>query len=109
MLRKALSEILLREELSDPDLAGVSITVSEVRVSPDLRNATAYVLPLGGANEEAVLAALKRSQRFLRGELGRRVTLKYIPALSFETDASFAESERVESILRSPKVVQDLG
>lgn len=109
VLRKALSEILLRTETADPELDGVAITVSEVRVSPDLRNATAYVLPLGGVNEAAVIAALQRNQRFLRGELARRVTLKYIPALSFEADASFEESARVDSLLRSPKVAQDLG
>ncbi|MGI9385609.1 MAG: 30S ribosome-binding factor RbfA [Methyloligellaceae bacterium] len=109
VLRKALSEILLRAEMADPDLSNVSITVSEVRVSPDLRNATAFVLPLGGANEEAVLAALQRGQGFLRGELARRVTLRHIPALVFEADASFDESAKVDSILRSPKVAQDLG
>lgn len=109
VLRKALSEILLRTEVADPDLSGVSVTVSEVRVSPDLRNATAFVFPLGGANEEAVLAALQRNQRFLRGELARRVTLKYIPMLTFEADASFDESAKVDALLRSPKVAQDLG
>lgn len=109
VLRKALAEILMRAELEDPDLRDVPITVSEVRVSPDLRSATAYVLPLGGANAERVLAALGRSRRFLRGELARRVTLKFIPALVFESDPSFDQSDRVEAILRSPKVARDLG
>ena len=108
VLRKALAEIFLREEMADPDLRGVPITVSEVRVSPDLRNATAFVLPLGGTNEAQVLAALRRNQRFLRGELARRVTLKFIPALAFEPDPSFGQSERVDAILRSPRVAQDL-
>ena len=108
-MRKALAEILLRSELEDPDLRDVPITVSEVRVSPDLRNATAYVLPLGGTNAEQVLAALRRSRHVLRGELARRVTLKFIPALMFEPDPSFDQSDRVEAILRSPKVAQDLG
>ncbi len=109
VLRKALAEIFLCTELADPDLRGVPITVSEVRVSPDLRNATAYVLPLGGSNAEEVLAALRRSQRFLRGEVARRISLKFMPALVFEPDPSFDQSDRVDAILRSPKVAQDLG
>ncbi len=109
LVRHAMAEILLRDEIRDDDLKGASITVTEVEVSPDLRNARLYVVPLGGANQEAVLAALRRNARFLRGELSRRVTLKYSPALSFELDTKFDTSDRVDALLRSDKVARDLG
>ena len=109
LVRHALAEVMLRDEIRDDDLKGVSITVTEVEVSPDLRNARVYVVPLGGANQEAVLAALRRHARFLRGELARRVTLKYMPALSFELDTKFDTSDRVDALLRSEKVARDLG
>lgn len=108
VLRKALSEVLLRTEIDDPDLYGLSITVSEVQVSPDLRNATAFVLPLGGDSEARTVAALIRHRRFLRGEVARRVTLRYMPALSFRLDESFDRSERLAALLRSPDVARDL-
>ena len=109
LLRHALAEVMLRDEIRDDDLKGVSITVTEVEVSPDLRNARVYVVPLGGANQEAVLAALRRHAKFLRGELAQRVTLKYMPALSFELDTKFDTSDRVDALLRSEKVARDLG
>ena len=109
LLRHALAEMMLRDEIRDDDLKGVSITVTEVEVSPDLRNARVYVVPLGGDNQEAVLEALRRHARFLRGELARRVTLKYSPALSFELDTKFDTSDRVEALLRSEKVARDRG
>jgi ribosome-binding factor A len=99
-LRHALAQLLSRGELRDPDLAGVPITVTEVRASPDLKNATAYVMPLGGGEETPILKALQRAAPFLRGRLAREVTLKFTPALSFEIDRSFAEAERIETILR---------
>ena len=80
-LRHILAEILARGDLRDPDLAGRSITVSEVRVSPDMRNATAFVLPLGGGDEDVVVAALGRAATFLRNEVGRKLHLKYLPNL----------------------------
>ena len=99
-LRHALAMLLERGELRDPELQGVSITVTEVRASPDLKNATVYVMPLGGGEEPTVVAALKRAAPYLRGRLARSVTLKYTPALQFEVDHSFAEAERIQTILR---------
>ena len=107
-LRKALAEIFLRIEIADPDLAGAMITVCEVRTSPDLKNATIYVLPLGGENEDLAVAALQRHKRFIRGELARRVSLRHMPELSFELDVSFSQSGAVEALLRSPRVAQDI-
>lgn len=108
-LRKTLADILTRGDIADPDLDGVTVTVAEVRISPDLKNATAYVLPLGGANQDAVLGALRRSRRYLRGVLARRVELKFMPDLAFEIDTRFEQSDRVEALLRSPKVARDVG
>jgi ribosome-binding factor A len=109
LLRHALAEIFLRDEVADDDLAGVAITVTEVRASPDLKNARVYVVPLAGANQDKVLAALERHAKFLRGELARRVELKFSPTLSFELDTTFDQSDRVEALLRSERVSRDLG
>jgi ribosome-binding factor A len=109
LLRHALAEIFLRYEIADDDLAGVAITVTEVRTTPDLKNARVYIVPLGGANQDKVLAALERNTRFLRGELARRVELKFSPALSFALDTTFDQSDRVEALLRSERVARDLG
>ena len=95
-----LAEVLGRGELRDPVLSGLSITVSEVRVSPDLRNATAYVMPLGGGDTADVLAALGRAAPFLRGRVGRMVRLKYTPAFRFEADSTFDEASRIDALLR---------
>lgn len=107
-LRKALSEVFLRGEITDSDLAGAMITVSEVRASPDLQNATVYVLPLGGDKQEKVVAALKRHKKFVRGEVARRVSLRHMPELVFELDATFEQSDRMDALLRSPRVAQDI-
>jgi ribosome-binding factor A len=109
LLRHALAEIFLRDEIADDDLAGVAITVTEVRTTPDLKNARVYIVPLGGANQDKVLAALERNTRFLRGELARRVELKFSPTLSFALDTTFDQSDRVEALLRSERVARDLG
>lgn len=98
-LRHALAEILGRGDLHDPDLAGRSVTVSEVRVGPDLRTATAYVLPLGGQDSAAIVAALNRTAPYLRGRLGRAVNLKYAPQLRFAADVSFDHVLRMERLL----------
>ncbi|WP_138378958.1 30S ribosome-binding factor RbfA [Luteithermobacter gelatinilyticus] len=107
-IRHALAGILSREDLQDPDLEGVSITVTEVRCSPDLRNATVYIMPLGGNGEQEVADALNRCSRFLRGQLSRQVRMKYLPRLKFIVDASFGEADHIERLLHSPKVAQDL-
>ena len=90
----------MRGDLHDPDLAGIPITVTEVRAGPDLKSATAYVMPLGGGEEPAVLAALRRATPYLRGQLAREVSLKFTPSLRFELDRSFAEAERIDGLLR---------
>ncbi len=103
-----MAKILREGECRDPALHDVSITVAEVRMSADLRNATAYVMPLGGANAEAVLAALRRSAPFLRGRLARVVPLRRVPELVFALDAAFDQAERIAAILARPEVERDL-
>lgn len=108
VIRQALVEILSREELRDPALAGVSVTVSEVRASPDLKQATAYCTPLGGAGKDEVVAALNRVAPYLRGLLGKKIELKFTPALRFMSDESFAEAAKIDQLLSSPSVRRDL-
>lgn len=108
LLRHAMADIFLRTDISDPDLAGVAVTVTEVQISPDLKNATVFVVPLGGTNQEKVLVALGRNAKFLRGEIAQRVSLKFTPALTFELDTTFDQSDRVNALLHSGKVAQDL-
>lgn len=107
-LRHRLAALLERGALRDPVLRGRSFTVTEVRVSPDLRNATVYVLPLGGVWDDGVLDALDRAAPFLRSEMGRDFHMKYLPRLRFARDASYDEAERIDRLLRSPKVARDL-
>ncbi len=85
------------------------ITVPEVHMSPDLRLATVYIMPLGGRDEEAVLEALERHKRYVRGEISRRVNLKFAPEIRFRLDERFDEAERIEKLLRTPEVQRDLG
>lgn len=99
-IRHALAGILMRDDMHDPDLAGIPITVTEVRAGSDLKSATAYVMPLGGGEEAAVLAALRRAAPYIRGQLAREVSLKFTPSLRFELDRSFAEAERIGGLLR---------
>ena len=99
-LRHVLAQIILHGELNDPDLRGLSITVSEVRVSPDLGSATVFVTQLGGGNIDKIEKALGRATPFLRRQIARRVHLRRVPTLSFERDTSFDYAERIESILQ---------
>jgi ribosome-binding factor A len=108
MLRHALSDILREREIRDPDLEGVSVTVTQVKPSPDMRHATIFVQPLGGENAEVIVEALNRHRSFLRGELGHSIELKFTPELRFVEDTSFAEAQRIERILHSEKVARDL-
>ena len=108
IIRHALAEILARGESADPDLDGVLITVPEVRMSPDLKLATIYVMPLGGHGIDDVIAALDRNKKFLRGEVAHRVNLKFAPDLRFRVDERFDEAERIEKLLRTPAVQKDL-
>jgi len=108
LLRHALSDILRARDIRDPDLEGVSVTVTQVKPSPDMRHATVFVEPLGGKNADVVVGALNRHRGFLRGELGRSIELKFTPELRFVEDTSFAEAQRIEQILHSEKVARDL-
>jgi ribosome-binding factor A len=108
LIRHAVAEILARGEVHDPVLQGHMITVPEVRMSPDLRLATIYAVPLGGRDEKEVLAALDRNKRYLRGEIARRVNLKFAPDIRFRRDDRFDEAERIEKLLRTPEVQRDL-
>ncbi|MBW8853939.1 MAG: 30S ribosome-binding factor RbfA [Bradyrhizobium sp.] len=107
-VRHAIAEILAQGGVHDADLEGHIITVPEVRMSPDLKLATVYVMPLGGRDTEVVLAALERNKKFLRGEVARRVNLKFAPDLRFRVDERFDEAERIEKLLRTPAVQKDL-
>ena len=109
LIRHALAEMLVRGEIHDPVIEKHMITVPEVRMSADLRLATVYVMPLGGRDMDKILAALERNKRFLRGEIGRRVNLKFAPDLRFRADERFDEAERIEKLLRTPAVQRDLG
>jgi ribosome-binding factor A len=107
-VRHAIAEILAQGSVHDADLEGHIITVPEVRMSPDLKLATIYVMPLGGRDTGLVIAALDRNKKFLRGEVARRVNLKFAPDLRFRVDERFDEAERIEKLLRTPAVQKDL-
>jgi ribosome-binding factor A len=107
-LRHVLAQVLSRGELRDPDLVGRTITVTEVRISPDLKNATAFIVPLGGEHKAEVLKALRRCSAFLRGAIGHEVRLRVVPRLSFELDVSFDHAQKIEEILHRPEVLQDI-
>lgn len=107
-LRHLLAALIERGEMRDPDLRGVSITVTAVDVSPDLRNATAYIVPLGGLETTRLLAAMRRAAPWFRGQVGERAGLRHVPELRFEIDRSFDEADRIEALLRRPDVSRDL-
>ncbi len=108
VVRHTLSELFTRGDVHDEVIQKHVITVPEVRMSADLRMATIYVMPLGGRNLEEVLAALDRNKRFLRGEIARGVNLKFAPEIQFRADERFEEVERIEKLLRTPRVRRDL-
>ena len=107
-VRHALSEILMRGDVHDEVLASHSVSITEVRMSPDLRHATVFVKPLLGADEAEVLAALKRNVRYLKGEVSHRVNTKYAADLKFLADESFEEGSHIDALLRSPNIARDL-
>ena len=109
LIRHALAEMLVRGEVHDAVIEGHLVTVPEVRMSPDLRLATIYVMPLGGRDQAEVLAALERNKKFLRGEIARKINLKFAPEIRFHIDERFDEAERIERLLRSPEVARDLS
>lgn len=108
LVRHALVDILARQELRDPDLEGVIVSVTEVRPSPDLRQAKVYVSPLGAGDAKALATALNRCKGFLRGRLGREIDMKFTPELHFHADTSFDTASHVDSLLSRPQVKQDL-
>src|SRR5271155_168307 len=108
LIRHALAELFARGEIHDPVLEAHMITVPEVRMSPDLRLATIYIMPLGGRDAETVLAALEENKRYMRGEISRRVNLKFAPEIRFRIDERFDEAERIGKLLRTPAVQRDL-
>ena len=102
-LRHVLAEVLGRDELRDPAMQGVSVTISEVRVGPDLRRATAYVMPLGGGDVVEIVAALNRAAGYIRGRVSRMVNLKFAPSFIFEADTAFDEASKIDALLRQAK------
>jgi ribosome-binding factor A len=108
LVRHALVEILREEDLQDPALAGVSVTITEVRMSPDLRHAVCFAEPLGGAHAAEVTAALNCVTRFLRGRLGHRVDLRFTPDLKFVHDESFDVAEKMNRLLADPRIRRDV-
>jgi ribosome-binding factor A len=108
-VRHALSEVLMRGDVHDPVLQTHTVSVTEVRMSPDLRHAAVFVKPLLGGDEEAVLKALRTNTAYLQSEVARRVNTKYAAKLKFLADESFDEGGRIDSLLRNPKVARDLG
>ena len=108
-VRHILSELLARGEAHDDVLSAANIAVTEVRMTPDLRNAKAYVKPLLGEDEATVLKALRTNTAFFQREVAKRLGLKFAPKLSFQPDESFDEADRIEALLRDPKVRRDLG
>ena len=109
LIRHALAEMLSRGEIHDETIESHMITVPEVAMTADLRLATVYVMPLGGRDANAVIAALERNKKFLRGEIAHRVNLKFAPDIRFRFDERFDEAERIEKILRTPEVQRDLA
>jgi len=108
LIRHELADMLSRGEIHDPVIEAHMITVPEVRMTADLRLATIYVMPLGGRDEKEVLGALDRNKRYVRGEIARRVNLKFAPEIRFRIDERFDEAERIEKLLRTPEVQRDL-
>lgn len=106
-LRHVIAEILTRDLIHDPDVAGASVTISEVKPSPDMRNATVYVTSLGGVNEEAVIAGLNRTAGVIQGEMGRHLTMKFTPRLVFKKDDSFAYGSHIDDLIRKNRLPED--
>jgi len=109
LIRHELADMFSRGDIHDPVIQSHLITVPEVRMSPDLRLATIYVMPLGGRDMEKVLEALERNKRYVRGEVGRRVNLKFAPEIRFRADDRFDEAERIQRLLQTPVVQRDLS
>ena len=109
LIRHAMAELLSRGDVNDPVLETNVITVPKVRMSPDLKLATVFVMPLGGKDTEPVIAALERNKRFLRGEVARMINLKFAPDVRFKVDDSFENASKIDQLLNSDKVRKDLA
>ena len=107
-LRHLLAQLLERGNMHDHDLRDASITVTSVDVSPDLRNATAFVMPLGGQDEPRLLAAMRRAAPWFRARVGEKAQLRYAPEIRFEVDRTFDEADRIGQLLRRPDVARDI-
>ncbi len=107
-IRHILADLLRRGHFRDPALIDADITVSEVRISPDLKNATAFVMPLGGQDTEAVVAGLNRAAAYIRREISRELDLRFTPTMTFAVDTTFDEAEKIEKLLHSDPVARDL-
>lgn len=108
LMRHALVEILREEEFADEALSQASVTITEIRMSPDLRHATCFIEPLGGDHADEVVKAMNKHAKFLRGRLGRTIDMKFTPELKFLHDESFNEAARIGKLFDDPKVRQDL-
>lgn len=108
LIRRAVSDIITEGHLHDPALAGVPVTVTEARVSPDMRHATVFISTLGQADPETVAAGLNRAHGFIQKELGRQIEMKFTPKLKFLPDERFEEAQHVEEMLERPGVKRDL-
>lgn len=109
LIRRMLAETIAKEHFRDPDLQGVSVTISEVRVSPDLKHAICYAARLGGGDDARLVAALNRASKFLRGRLGKEMEMKSTPALKFVVDESFETAREMQELLQQPHIQQDLN
>mgnify|MGYP000948763820 FL=1 len=108
LVRHALAAMFARGEIEDDALRGAVVTVPEVRMTPDLKIANAYVMPLGGLHAEAIVAALNRHRKFVRGRVAPQINMKYAPEIRFYVDDTFEEAGRIDALLRSEKVRKDL-
>lgn len=108
LVRHALAAIFARGEVEDDALAGAVVTVPEVRMTPDLKIANAYVMPLGGQHAEEIVAALNRNRKFIRGRVAPQINMKYAPEIRFFVDDTFDEASRIDALLRSDRVQRDL-
>ncbi|MGL4728447.1 MAG: 30S ribosome-binding factor RbfA [Bosea sp. (in: a-proteobacteria)] len=109
LIRHALAEMIQRGDIHDEVLASHIVTIPEVRLSPDLKLATVYIMPLGGKDEKPVIAALEKHKGYLRGQIAHKVNMKYAPDLRFRRDETFDEAERITKLLRTDEVKRDLG
>jgi ribosome-binding factor A len=108
LIRHTVSDLLTRAAINDPELEGRVITIPDVRMSPDLKLATVYVLPLGGKDVAGVVAALERHKKFVRAEIARNVNLKFAPEVRFKADQSFEASAKIDALFEKPEVKRDL-